>query len=104
MLNHCSAVMIDQDSVLAGRNFEDIRVREPFELTIGGGSEIDCWLALPDCNNDRVLEAGVGLEADQVRELPILARARCSLSQSAGFSSASGMLLASNSRALSSRY
>ena len=104
MLKHCSPVVSDQDAALAGSNFKHIGVREPFEPAVPGGSEIDCWFASPDCQNDAVMDVGVGLEADHDRDSPILARARCSVSQSAGFSSDNGMLLASNSRSLSSRY
>ena len=92
--------MSDQDARLACSNFKDIWIGNPFEPTVSGGREVDCRLASPDGNNDCVMDVGVSLEADQGRESPILARARCSLSQSAGFSSDSGMLLASNSRAL----
>ena len=70
--------MSDQDPALAGCNFKDIGIWNPFESTIRGGSEIYCRLASPDCNNDCVMDVGVGLEPDQGRGSPILVRARCS--------------------------
>ena len=96
--------MSDQDAALIGRNFKNIGIRNPFEFTVRSGSEIDRWLASPDCNNDSAMDIGVSLEPDQGRGSPILARARCNLSQRSGLASDSGTVLASNSRALSSKY
>jgi len=33
--------MSDRDSALAGCNFKDLWIRNPFELTVGGGGEVD---------------------------------------------------------------
>ena len=104
MIQHRPPVMRDQDAALAGCNLQDIGIRNTLEFTVRGGREVDCRLTSPDGNNDSVMDVGVSLEADQGRDSPILARARWSLSQSAGSSSDSGMLLASNSRSESSRY
>src|SRR6266850_6597380 len=103
MLQHRLAVMSDQYSALTGCNFKDLWIRNPLEFTVGGKSEVDRRLPSPDCNNDSVMEVGVGLIPDQGRASPILMRARSSFSQSAGLASDSGMVLASNSRALSFR-
>jgi len=88
---------------MAGRKFKDIGIRNSFEFTVGSGSEVDCRLAAPDRNNHSVMNVGVSLKPDQGRGSPILARARCSFSQSAGSASDSGMVFASNSRALLSK-
>lgn len=104
MLQHRPPVMRDQNAALAGCNLKDIGVRNPFEFTIRSRSEVDCRFSPPNCHNDSVMDVGVSLVADQGRDSPILARARWSLSHSPGFSSDSGMLLTSNSRALSSTY
>src|SRR4051812_27879672 len=98
MIQHRAAVMRDQDAVLAGRDLEDLGIENPFEFAVYGGGEIDTGLPSPDRKNDTVMNVGFSLEADQGRDSPNLARARWSLSQSAGFSSGNGTLLASNSR------
>src|SRR5258708_29528226 len=92
-----------EDSALAGGNFKNLWIRKPCEFAVRSGSEVDCRLPSPDCNNDSVMEVGVSLVPDQGRGSPILARARCSFSQSAGLASHSGMVLVSNSPALSSK-
>lgn len=84
---------------MAGRDFEDIRIGEPFQAAIGRGSEIDCQLTTPDGDNNFVIQICVGLKPDDQRcGSLILARARCSFCQSAGFASAnpcSGHVIAS---------
>ena len=104
MFQHRPPIMSDQDAALARCNLKDIRIRNPSEFTVRRGSDVDCRLAPPYRNNDSVMGVRVSLEADQCRDAPNLARARWSLSQSAGFSSDNGKLLASNSRAFSSEY
>ena len=96
--------MSDQDAALTGGNFKDIGIRNPFEFTVRSGREVDRWLASPDRNNDSVMDVGVSLEPYQGRGSPIFARAPCNFSQRAGLASDNGMVSASNSRALSSKY
>ena len=104
MFDHRPPVVRDQDAALVGRNLKNTRILNPFESAVCGGREVDCGFSKPEGSNDLLSDVGVSLEADQGRDSPILARARWSLSQSAGFSSTSGMLLTSNSRLVSSRY
>ena len=104
MVYHRPPVVSDQDSALVGCNLKNTRIWNPFDVAVCGGSEVNCGFSKPDGSNDSLPDVSVGLEADQGRDSPILALARWSLSQRAGFSSASGMLLPSNSRSLSSRY
>ncbi len=96
--------MRDQDASLASRDIKDVRIRNPFELAVGGGSEINRGLASPDRNNNSVMDVSVRLEPDQRGGSVILAWARSSFSQRAGSASDNGIVLASNSRALSSKY
>src|SRR5437870_316576 len=104
MIQHRSAVMRDQNAVLACGHLKHLGIGNPCKVAFCGGGEIDCGLPSPDCNNDTVMNVGIGLEPNQGRDSPNLARARWSLSQRAAFSSDKGMLLASNSRAASWRY
>ena len=103
MLQHRPPIVSNQDAALAGRILENVGIRNSCEFTVCCGCEVDCRLAPPYRNNYSVVDIGVRLEADQIRDSPILARARCSLSQSSGFSSDSGMLSASNSRELAAK-
>lgn len=103
MVYHRPPVVSDQDSTLAGCNLKNIRIWDPIEPAIRGGSEVDCGFPEPNGSSDPLPEVGVGLKADQSRDSPILALARRSLSQRAGFSSASGTLLPSNWCSLSAR-
>jgi hypothetical protein len=75
MIEHRPPVMRDQDTALAGCNLKDVGIRNPFEFTIRGRSEVDCRFSPPDCYNDSVM-VGVSLVADQGRDSLILARAR----------------------------
>lgn len=105
MIHHRAAVMGDEDAAFEGRDLENNGIDNSFQFAVCGGGEVDGGLSTPDASNDPLPDVGVRLEANaQARDLPISARARWSLSQSAGFSSASGMVLASNSRLVSSRY
>ena len=104
MSRHRAAIVSDEDTVLAGRDFEHVRIGKPDETTVGGGSKIDRRFASLYRHNDVVVEICVSLEANQGRDSPILARARWIFSQSAGLASDKGILLASNSRSVSSRY
>ena len=76
MSRHRPPVMRDQDAVLARCKLQDIGIRNPFEFTIRGRSEVDCRFSPPDCHNDPVMDVGVSLVADQGRDSPIFARVR----------------------------
>jgi len=103
MLNHSSAVMSHEDTVLVSCQFKDFRIWNSFQPILHSGGEINCRFQPPDGDNNSLMNIGIRLEPDQGCGSPIRARARCSLSQRAGFSSDSGTLLASHSRALSSK-
>ena len=103
MLDHRAAVMSQENTALASRKFKDFRIWNSFEPVLRGGSEVNCRFPSPDSDNNSLINIGIRLEPNQGRGSPIRARARCSLSQRAGFSSDSGTLLASHSRALSSK-
>src|SRR5436190_22818991 len=105
MSEHCSAIMRHQDSAFLGRSFKEFRIADAFQAGFGSRREVDAGLALANCFNDGIFEIGVRLEAQaQARGSPILARARCSLSHSAGFACSNGTALSSNSRSVRARY
>ena len=104
MFGHRSAIVTDQHAARDRGDFENFRIGKTDNSAVSGGSKLDHWFASPDRDNDIVIQIRVGLKSDQGRGSLILARARCSLSQSAGLASESGTVLASNSRSLSSRY
>ena len=68
--------MSDQNTVLDSGKFKDIGVRDPFELAVGGGSEVNRRLSPQHGHNDSVMDVRVSLESDQDRRSPVRTRAR----------------------------
>jgi len=105
MSQHSAAVMRYQDPAFLCRSFEEFRIFDAFQSGFVRRGKVQAWFSLADTGNDGAFEIGVRLKAKaQVRGSPILARARSSFSQRAGFTSCIGMVLASNSPSVRARY
>ncbi len=104
MARHRLAIMGYKNAVLLCRELEHGRIGKASYTCLRGGRESHRWFNGSNCQDDVMVQISVGLKADQDCRSLIWARARCSLSQRAGFVWANGMLFASNSRLASSRY
>ena len=105
MSEHGPAIMGHQNPAFLCRSIQEFGIADPFQARFGSRGEVDAGLSLSDRLNDGVFEIGIRLKANaQGRGSPVLARARCNFSQSAGFACCNGMALSSNSRSVRARY